>query len=72
MILLLAFIWISCDDFLDIQPQQSIDADEALSTPENIKSTMVGAYLEARSRWLFGSQFNEYAELLAATAICNT
>ncbi len=66
MILLLAFIWISCDDFLDIQPQQSIDADEALSTPENIKSTMVGAYLEARSRWLFGSQFNEYAELLAA------
>ncbi len=65
MVLFLALTWVSCDDFLDVQPQQSMDADEALSTPENIKSTMVGAYLEARSRWLFGSQFNEYAELLA-------
>ncbi len=65
MVLFLALSWTSCDDFLDIQPQQSMDSDEALSTPENIKSTLVGAYLEARSRWLFGSQFNEYAELLA-------
>lgn len=66
LILVMAFAWISCEDFLDIRPQQSMDSDEALSTPENVKSTMVGAYLEARSRWLFGSQFNEYAELLAA------
>lgn len=66
IILLVCLFWQSCDDFLDIQPQQSMDSDEALSTPENVKATLVGAYLEARSRWTFGSQFNEYAELLAS------
>lgn len=66
-ILLTAFVWQSCDDFLDIQPQQSMDADEALATPENVKSTLIGAYLQTRSRWTFGSQFNEYSELLAST-----
>lgn len=66
-ILFSALMWQSCEDYLEIETQQSMDAEEALSTPENIKATLIGAYLEARSRWVFGSQFNEYAELLAAT-----
>ena len=57
----------SCDKKLDIAPQQSMDADKALSTPENIKATLVGAYVDARSRWTMGSQFTEYSELLAST-----
>ncbi len=57
----------SCDDFLDVLPQQAMDADEALTTPENVKATLIGAYLETRSRWTFGSQFNEYAELLGTS-----
>jgi starch-binding outer membrane protein, SusD/RagB family len=57
----------SCDKNLDIEPQQSMNADIALSTPENIKATLVGAYVYARSRWTMGSQFNEYSELLAST-----
>ncbi|NTW26615.1 MAG: RagB/SusD family nutrient uptake outer membrane protein, partial [Lentimicrobium sp.] len=57
----------SCDKKLDIDPQQSMDAEIALSTPENIKATLVGAYVDARSRWTMGSQFNEYSELLAST-----
>lgn len=61
------FFLFSCDDFLDVMPQEAMDADEALTTPENVKATLVGAYLETRSRWTFGSQFNEYAELLATT-----
>jgi hypothetical protein len=58
----------ACDDKLDIKPQQSIDASTALSTPENIKTTLVGAYLQARNANIFGSQFNEFSELLAATS----
>lgn len=57
----------SCDKKLDIDPQQSMDAEIALSTPDNIKATLVGAYVDARSRWNMGSQFNEYSELLAST-----
>lgn len=57
----------SCDKKLDIDPQQSMDAEKALSTPENIKAALVGAYVDARSRWTMGSQFNEYSELLAST-----
>lgn len=67
LIILFIFLFLqSCDNFLDIQPQQSMDSGEALSTPQNVKATLVGAYLESRSRWTFGSQFNEYAELLAS------
>jgi hypothetical protein len=57
----------SCDKKLDIAPQQAMDADKALSTPDNIKATLVGAYVDARSRWTMGSQYNEYSELLAST-----
>jgi hypothetical protein len=57
----------ACDDKLDMKPQQSIDASTALDTPENIKTTLVGAYMQARNANIFGSQFNEFSELLAAT-----
>ncbi|MBP1665421.1 MAG: SusD family protein [Bacteroidetes bacterium] len=58
----------ACDDKLDMKPQQSIDATTALNTPENIKTALVGAYLQAREADIFGSQFNEFSELLAATS----
>ncbi len=57
----------SCAEKLEITPKQSIDAEIALSTPDNIKTTLVGAYLIARSQNLFGSQLNEISELLATT-----
>ncbi|MBS0010559.1 MAG: RagB/SusD family nutrient uptake outer membrane protein [Bacteroidales bacterium] len=57
----------SCDEKLNIKPKQSIDAATALTTPENIQATLVGAYLQARDGDIFGSTFNEYSELLAAT-----
>lgn len=58
----------SCDEKLDIKPQQSIDAGTALTTADNIQATLVGAYLQARDGDIFGSTFNEYSELLAATS----
>jgi hypothetical protein len=57
----------SCDERLDLKPKQSIDASTALTTPENIQATLVGAYMQARDADIFGSTFNEYSELLAAT-----
>lgn len=65
--LALLFALFACDDKLEIKPKQSIDAETALNSPENIKAALVGAYLEARSTSLFGSYFNEYSELYAAT-----
>jgi len=57
----------SCDEKLDLKPKQSIDASKALTTPENIQAALVGAYLQARDADIFGSTFNEYSELLAAS-----
>lgn len=57
----------SCTEKLDIMPKQSIEADVALITPHNIKTALVGAYLQASSTGLFGAYFNEYSELYAAT-----
>ncbi|HSL86745.1 MAG TPA: RagB/SusD family nutrient uptake outer membrane protein, partial [Bacteroidales bacterium] len=61
----------SCSEKLDLKPYQSIDASRALTSPENIKAALIGAYLQARSASLFGSQFNEFSELYAATTDMN-
>lgn len=61
-------IFFSCNEKLDLKPYQEIDATLALTSPENIRTALVGAYLEARSASTFGSQFNEFSELLAATS----
>lgn len=57
----------SCTEKLDIKPKQSIDSEIALSTPENIKTALVGAYYTARSQNIFGSYFTEVSELYAAS-----
>lgn len=57
----------SCTEKLDIKPKQSIDAEVALTTSDNIKAAVVGAYLEASSSDIFGSMFNEVSELYAST-----
>lgn len=68
LIMMFSLALFACDNKLDIKPQQSIDAGTALNSAENIKTTLVGAYLQARSANIFGSQFNEFSELLAATS----
>jgi len=64
---LVAFLF-ACNDKLDIKPEQYIDAGTALNSVENIKTALVGAYLQARSSNIFGSEFNEFSELMAATS----
>jgi len=72
LLMIPAFMLIfSCSEKLDLKPYQSIDASRALTSPENIKAALIGAYLQARSSSLFGSQFNEFSELYAATTDMN-
>jgi hypothetical protein len=58
---------VSCTEKLEIKPKQSIETDLALTTADNIKAAMVGAYSQASNDGIFGSYFNEYSELYAAT-----
>lgn len=63
----ISMLLFSCTEKLDLMPKQSIDAEVALTTPSNIKATLVGAYLAGRSEYVFGTAFNEYSELYAST-----
>jgi hypothetical protein len=67
LLVLMVTLLFSCTEKLDLKPKQSIDAALALRTPENIKATLVGAYLDGRSSSIFGTAFNEYSELYAST-----
>lgn len=44
----------NCDGLLDVQPKQSIDEDIALSTPDNVKKTLVGAYNRLGANSFYG------------------
>lgn len=70
MILLTAVLGIAllvngCDSFLDAEPQQSISEDVALSTSQNVKTALVGAYALMAGGTQFGGQWFYLPELLA-------
>jgi starch-binding outer membrane protein, SusD/RagB family len=60
-------IFASCDDKLEIDPQQSIGADVALSTPKGIQTALIGAYERLQGGELYGTNVNLVSELLAAS-----
>jgi starch-binding outer membrane protein, SusD/RagB family len=54
-----------CDSFLDAEPQQSISEDVALSTSQNVRTALVGAYALMAGGTQFGGQWFYLPELLA-------
>jgi len=54
----------ACDSALDLEPQQSISQDAALSTPANVETVLVGAYEQAGDYDLYGGQFKMLADLM--------
>lgn len=48
MVAVLVFLF-SCTEKLDLKPNQSIEAGDALVSSDNIKAVLVGAYYYARS-----------------------
>lgn len=65
--LLLTLGWAtSCNDQLDLEPQQSVNAEEALTTPEGVEAAIVGAYAKLGGPQLYGTNFILLPELLAS------
>ncbi len=66
-VIMLMMVVVSCDKQLDLKPQQSIDTETALATSASIETLLVGVYQNMRSASLWGGNFNEFSELIAAT-----
>jgi len=60
---LLGLLLIGCDSFLDVKPQQSIDANTALTTSENIRLALNASYVNIRNA--YGQQLFIGADLMA-------
>jgi tetratricopeptide (TPR) repeat protein len=58
---------LACDNKLDIQPRQSIDAETALNNEQNVESAVIGAYATLGGPALYGTNLNLIPELLAST-----
>src|SRR6476620_1886792 len=66
MIAVLVLSIVSCDNKLNFQPKQSIDATTALETDQDIESAIVGAYSIMGGGALYGTDLNIIPELLAS------
>lgn len=54
----------SCDNLLDVEPKQSIDAEEALNTPQKVEAAVIGAYDDLSSTDLLGGTLIYGSDLL--------
>ncbi|MEM6633505.1 MAG: RagB/SusD family nutrient uptake outer membrane protein [Bacteroidota bacterium] len=61
LLLVAGFQFVACDEQLDIQPQQSIDESTALSTAQNVRAALIGAYdgLADNDVWGGGQHLSE-------------
>ncbi|MEX2364599.1 MAG: RagB/SusD family nutrient uptake outer membrane protein, partial [Balneolaceae bacterium] len=55
-----------CDSLLDTEPKQSIDSEQVLTNPENVKSVLIGAYDAIGDSDLFGGWYLMTSDFLAA------
>lgn len=53
-----------CDGVLDVSPEQSVSEEEALSTPENVESVLVGGYSQLGENELYGGLLPLHADLI--------
>lgn len=56
----------SCDDRLELEPAQSLSDEVALSTEENVKAVLLGAYDQLSDGKLWGGDARRDAELVGA------
>ncbi len=54
----------SCNDLLDVEPKQSISADQALDTPQKVEAAVIGAYDDLSSVDLLGGTLIYGSDLL--------
>ena len=65
VILLFSGVLLSCSDNLNIEPEQSLTPEAALSSAENIQNILVGAYDLAGQNEIFAGDYQLASELLA-------
>src|SRR5512135_2871772 len=53
-----------CDKYLDLEPSQSISENIAMSSDENVKNVLVGAYSDFALPGIYGGNILRNAELL--------
>jgi len=63
-ILMLVAMVTSCDDRLEVNPTQSIDQDQALSTEKDVLVTLIGAYDGLQEAETYGGDFMTLSELI--------
>jgi starch-binding outer membrane protein, SusD/RagB family len=56
----------SCEKYLDLEPQQSLDENVALSSDASVKTVMIGAYAVMRHWSIYGGCILRNSELLGA------
>ncbi|AKD01875.1 RagB/SusD family nutrient uptake outer membrane protein [Pontibacter korlensis] len=56
----------ACEDMLDVAPQQSIDARDAITTPQDLQGAVIGMYALLGEPELYGTNLLLLPELLAA------
>lgn len=60
---LLVTFQVACDKQLNIQPEQSVSTEIALSTPENIQNLLIGTYHQVGYAELYGGFFQMFSDL---------
>jgi hypothetical protein len=60
-------IFSGCDKYLDLEPSQSISENIALTSDENVKSVLMGAYSQFDDPGIYGGNLLRNAELLGGT-----
>ncbi|MCM4160453.1 RagB/SusD family nutrient uptake outer membrane protein [Antarcticibacterium flavum] len=66
-ILSAAFLMVSCEDELNLEPEQSISTEVAISTGENIENILIGTYAEAGDNVSYGGDIQILSDLYGFT-----
>jgi len=64
------FYLTSCNKVLDVAPQQSIDAETAIETDEDVNAAVVGCYSILGTGQLYGTNLFLLPDLLASESYC--
>lgn len=66
-ILCTGFLMVSCEDELNLEPEQSISTEVAVSTGENIENILIGTYAEAGDNVSYGGDIQILSDLYGFT-----
>ncbi|MEO1655995.1 MAG: RagB/SusD family nutrient uptake outer membrane protein, partial [Bacteroidota bacterium] len=66
MIIFVALLNMACDSLLELEPEQSVREDVALSTEQNVRAVLIGAYDELGVSNIWGGETQRNSELLGS------